>query len=165
MENSSQLSYDLQTCISVFWKPLRALSTVTGFSSFSRHCRQILRESSCTSYQRTAEALEEQQSMLTSRDKGSDYNELKCLKHHVCTSLNSSTEYYITLKQIISDITTRYLTYPSHCNAIDKCHIWLLASACKKCKKIYFFFKRLNLWLTVYLTHFPMSYFSKSNRK
>lgn len=165
MENSSQLFYDLQTCISVFWKPLRAVSTVTGFSSFSQHSHQILRESSCTGYQRTAEALEEQQSMLTSRDKGSDYNELKCLQHHVCISFNSSTEYYITLKQIISDITPRYLTYPSHCNAIDKCHIWLLASACKKCKKIYIFFKRVNLWLTVHMTHFPMSYFSKSNRK
>jgi len=75
--------------------------------------------------------------------------ELKCLKCHVCTSFNSSTEYDITLKQIVTDFTPRYLTYPSHCNAIEKCHIRLLASACKKCKKqilqFYFFFKSVDL--------------------
>lgn len=75
--------------------------------------------------------------------------ELQCLKCHVCASFNSSTAYYITLKQMMSDTTPRCLTYPSHCNAIDKCHIRLLASACKKCKetkKLFIFFKTIVLW-------------------
>lgn len=111
----------------VLWKPLWGLfPAVRGFCSFPR-------ESTCISYQGTAEALQEQQCTQTSKRQRL---RLWYLFSKETPPFNSQTQHNMILKQSIGYQSHQGpLTYPSHCNTIDKCHIWLLAGACENVKE------------------------------
>lgn len=134
---------------------------VRGFCSFPR-------ESTCISYQGTAEALQGQQ--CTQKSKRQRLR-LWCLFFNpqvgnaLCVLHSTQTQHEMTLRQSIR-YQVRSLTYPSHCNAINKCHIWLLAGACKKCqgKQSFIFFKSAPV-TSCHMTGFPTFYFSKNSRK
>lgn len=158
VENYSQLLYDIPT------PPQYSEDLCEGYFQQWGDSALFFRESTCMSYQETAEALQEQQCTLTRKRQRF---RLWCLlfNWHVgnaLCALHSTHRQNTTLfENNLSGITPRHLTYPSHCNAIDKCHIRLLASPCKKCKE-----KQSPIFFTSGpVTRYPMSYFSKSSRK